>query len=147
MIWASFGSDNGLLPVWCQIITWTNTDLLSIRPLGTNFSEIWIKTQNFSFVKMYLKMPSATWRPFCSGRDELMTLMIYFLDEYLVGIYLYFSKAFDTVDHVMLLKKLAYCGFRGIAWKWFDIYLSNQEECVTYNGISSSKQWIKSGVP
>ena len=37
------GSDNGLLPVQHQAITSTNADLLSIGPLGTNFSEILIK--------------------------------------------------------------------------------------------------------
>ena len=37
------GSDNGLWPVRRQAITWTNADILSIRPLGTNFSEIQIK--------------------------------------------------------------------------------------------------------
>ena len=45
--WVSIGLDNGLLPVRRQAITWTNAHLLSIRPSGTNFSEIWIKIQNF----------------------------------------------------------------------------------------------------
>ena len=36
-----------------QSIIWTKTDVLSIGPLGTNFSEIWIKTQHFSFKKMH----------------------------------------------------------------------------------------------
>ena len=49
----------------------TNADLLSIRPLGTNFSEIQIKIQNFSLMKIYLKMSPAKWRPFCLGEDEL----------------------------------------------------------------------------
>ena len=35
-------SDNGLSPGRCQSITWSNADLLSIRPLGTNFNEILI---------------------------------------------------------------------------------------------------------
>ena len=38
-----------------QAITWTNDELLSIRPLETNFSEIWIRIQNISFRKMDLK--------------------------------------------------------------------------------------------
>ena len=38
---------------------------------GTNFSEILIKIQNFSFRKMHLIMSSAQWRPFCPGEDEL----------------------------------------------------------------------------
>ena len=43
--WISFGSDNGLAPKRRQAITWTNADLLSIGPKGTNFSEIWIEIQ------------------------------------------------------------------------------------------------------
>ena len=64
---SEIGSGNELSPVWHQAITWTNADLLSIRPLVMNFSEIWIKTQNFSFIKMHLKMLSAKWLPFCPG--------------------------------------------------------------------------------
>ena len=45
--WVSIGSDNGLAPVRRQAITWTNADLLSIGPLGTYLSEIWIKIQSF----------------------------------------------------------------------------------------------------
>ena len=71
MNWVIIGSGNGLSPVRRQAITWTNADLLSIRPLGTNFSVIRIKIQNFSFTKMHLKLSSAKWRPFCPGGDEL----------------------------------------------------------------------------
>ena len=47
--------------------------LFSIRPLGTNFSEISNKIQKFSFKKMHLKMLSAKWQPFCPGvGDELI---------------------------------------------------------------------------
>ena len=71
MNWVSIGSGNGLLPIRCQAITWTSADLLSIEPLWTNFSEIWIKIQNFSFIKMELKMSFAKWRPCCPTGDEL----------------------------------------------------------------------------
>ena len=37
------GSDNGLLPGWCQAIIWNNAGILLIWPLGTNFSEMLIK--------------------------------------------------------------------------------------------------------
>ena len=45
------GSDNGLSPGRRQAINWTNAGLLSFGPLETNFSEILIKNQGFSFTK------------------------------------------------------------------------------------------------
>ena len=50
------GSDNGLSPGRHQAIIWTNAAILSIRPLGTNFSEILIEIPIFSFKKSNLKM-------------------------------------------------------------------------------------------
>ena len=67
----SIGSDNGLSPIRCQAIIWTSAGLLSTGHLGTNFSEILAKIQNFSFTKMHLKISSANRRPFCPGGDEL----------------------------------------------------------------------------
>ena len=45
-------SDNGLPPVWGQAIIWTTADILVIRPLGINFSEIRINIQNI-FIQEY----------------------------------------------------------------------------------------------
>ena len=67
------GSDNGLSPGRRQAIMWTNDGILLIGPLGTNFSEILIGIQTFSFKKMLLKMSSAIWRPFCLGLNVLNT--------------------------------------------------------------------------
>ena len=46
--------------------------LLLIGPLGTNFNEIFIKIQIFSFMKMHLKISSAKWRPFCLSINMLI---------------------------------------------------------------------------
>ena len=54
--WVSIGSGNDLSSVWSQAITWTNTDLLPIGHLGTNFNEIWIEILTFSFKKIRLKI-------------------------------------------------------------------------------------------
>ena len=61
------GSDNGLSPWRCQAIIWTNAGILFTGPKGTNFSEVLIRIQTFSFKKMHLKMSSAKWRPFVSA--------------------------------------------------------------------------------
>ena len=63
-------SDNGLSPGRRQAIIWTNAGILLIGPLGTNFSEILIGIQTFSFKKM----SSAKWRPFVSASNVLSLL-------------------------------------------------------------------------
>ena len=65
------GSDNGLSPGRRQAIIWTNAGILLIGPLGTNFIEILIGIQTFSFKKMHLKISSVKWRPFCLGLNML----------------------------------------------------------------------------
>ena len=65
------GPDNGLSSGRRQAIIWTNAGILLIGPRGTNFSEILIGIQTFSFKKMHLKMSSAKWRPFCLGLNVL----------------------------------------------------------------------------
>ena len=67
--------------------------------------------------------------------------------KYVVGVFLDFSKAFDTVDHEILLDKLEHYGIRGCALSWFKSYLSNRQQFVTYNECKSKKQFIKCGVP
>ena len=67
----TIGSDNGLSPDRRQAIIWTNAGILSIGPLGINFSEIAIEIQAFSFRKMRLKSSSAKWRPSCLGLNVL----------------------------------------------------------------------------
>ena len=60
-------SGDGLSPGRHQAIIWTNAGILSIAPLRTNFSEILIEIDIFSFKKIHLKMSSGNWRPFCPG--------------------------------------------------------------------------------
>ena len=54
-----------------QALIWTNAGTLLIWPLGTNFSEMLMEIQTFSFKKMHLKVLSAKWRQFCPGLNVL----------------------------------------------------------------------------
>ena len=58
-----------------------------------------------------------------------------------------FSKAFDMVDHDILLKKLEHYGIRGIAYNWLSSYLNNRKQYVHTNGTSSDVRPLEYGVP
>ena len=55
----TIGANNGLSPGRRQAIIWTNAGILLIRPLGTNFNELFIEILTFSFMTIRLKMSSA----------------------------------------------------------------------------------------
>ena len=59
--------------------------------------------------------------------------------DFVLGLFLNFSKAFDTVNHSILYKKLE---FYGLALKWFQSYLSEREQYVEYNNVYSDKDRI-----
>lgn len=67
--------------------------------------------------------------------------------EFTIGIFIDLSKAFDTVNHEILLKKLYHYGIRGIPYFWFKSYLSNRKQFVQLNDTSSSPGLITCGVP
>ena len=67
----NIGSDNSLSPGQRQAIIWTNAGILLIKPLGTNFNEIFIEIYTFSFKKIQVKMSFEKWHPFCLGPNVL----------------------------------------------------------------------------
>lgn len=66
---------------------------------------------------------------------------------YTVGIFLDLSKAFDTINHNILIHKLHNYGIRGLANNWISNYLSNRKQFVTYNHKSSAYTEVTCGVP
>ena len=63
------------------------------------------------------------------------------------GIFIDFQKAFDTVDHNILLSKLCHYGIRGKANEWFKSYLSERKQFVSINGFNSDLKDVTCGVP
>ena len=71
------------------------------------------------------------------------------LDEGYIGcgIFVDLQKAFDTIDHEIILAKLNHYGVRGVSNDWFRSYLSNRQQYVSINGYDSGLTKINCGVP
>ena len=74
----------------------------------------------------------------CLNIDKGMVSGVIFLD---------LKKAFDTVDHAILLKKLSDYGVQGQTASWFKSYLKDRQQFCVVNGLSSVKNRIVCGVP
>ena len=92
---------------------------------------------------------------FRAGRSCLSQLIAHFdkiltlLEEGLKGdvIYLDFAKAFDKVDHSILLNKLKSLGIDGKIWKWLHSFLAGRTQSVMVDGFLSDPTAVISGVP
>ena len=68
-------------------------------------------------------------------------------NKFVCGTFLDLSKAFDTVNHRILLDKLNHYGIRGLTNNFFKSYLSNRKQFVQLNGSKSENLPITCGVP
>ena len=66
---------------------------------------------------------------------------------YSLNVFVDFSKASDTVDRAILLRKLEKCGIRGTPLRLMSSYLSDRRQCVLIDGVTSSVRSIDRGVP
>ena len=92
---------------------------------------------------------------FCSLHSTV-TALLEATDSWAMNIYRAFvnsvvfldlKKAFDTVDHNILLTKLQFYGIRGFCHKWFASYLSNRTQTCLMNSFMSTPKLVKCGVP
>uniref|UniRef100_A0A8C6MDJ7 Reverse transcriptase domain-containing protein n=1 Tax=Nothobranchius furzeri TaxID=105023 RepID=A0A8C6MDJ7_NOTFU len=92
---------------------------------------------------------------FRSNRSTLMAVMALTEDittaveenKYTLGVFIDLSKAFDVIDHTLLLQKLQRYGIRGTAYAWVASYLSERDQFVHINNVDSRKEFITHGVP
>ena len=68
-------------------------------------------------------------------------------NEITIAVYIDAMKAFDTVDHQILLDKLKYFGIKGKCAGWLKDYLRNRKQCTIANDIISNLEPITCGVP
>ena len=67
--------------------------------------------------------------------------------QYVIGTFIDLSKAFDLVNHKILLKKLYHYGIRGHALEWINNYLTDRTQYVVYNNGTSHHGTVLMGVP
>ena len=74
-------------------------------------------------------------------------LLAFERNENTIATFLDLSKAFDTIDHKILIDKLKHYGVRGITADWFTSYLVDRKHFVQYRAVSSKTQHVSCGVP
>ena len=68
-------------------------------------------------------------------------------NKYTIGVFIDLKKAFDTVDHDILCKKLHFYGLHGVAQEWIQSYLEKRKQFVSFNSCHSEILNVTCGVP
>ena len=140
------GSDNGLSSGRRQAIIRTNAGILLIGPLRTNTNETSIKIHTFSFNKIYLKLSSVKWRPFCPSLNVLIVFWAkpsthswgYHINAFAitVGIDFWYKShlLFMNVTHLMYIRLLTKTGVAStvcilcFGYMWFSALIQRENE-------------------
>ena len=137
----------------------TKTDVSNYRPISllNSFSKIYEKLMHNRLMDFFESNNSLYenqygFRPKRSCEHALLNAQNILLESLSKGqisllLLIDFSKAFDMVEHKILLDKLQHYGIRGPALKWLESYLSNRKQYVSINGSESSTTNIDYGVP
>ena len=133
---------------------YTNYRPISLIPVFSKIMEKLIYKKIFDFLVRY-KILFKSQYGFRAGNSTIHATLDFIQtihkamseQEYAIGIFCDLSKAFDTLDHSILLTKLDHYGIRGNWLSWFKSYLSNRRQYVDINGIKSGYENITVGVP
>ena len=125
---------------------------VSLLNIVSKVFEVLVYERIFSHVR---NMISDSQHGFYSGRSTTTNLLNF--SEYVYDafdnrcqvdtIYTDFSKAFDKVNHAILLSKLGKFGIHGSLLRWIKSYLLNRSQLVTVNACKSNVITVPSGVP
>ena len=124
-----------------------------LSPLSKIFEKC-IYKQMYTYLEKYnLLTPNQFgFRQNCSTSLAVRQLYDNFLEsldkkKITCSVFIDLSKAFDTVDHEILLKKLLRYGFRGLPLQLIQSYLTNRNQYAFVNGTKSNLRRVKCGVP
>ena len=137
-----------------SVFEMSNYRPISLLPIFSKILEKLMYSRVISFIKRY-KILYENQFGFQKGLstefaiNSLLSNIIECLENKQIGfcILLDFAKAFDTVNHEILLAKLDYYGIRGTAYEWFKSYLSNRMQCTEIGNTRSKFDYVKCGVP
>ena len=127
---------------------------ISVLPVFSKIIEKAISLQLIEYLE-HNNLLNQTQFGFRTGRSTVaavLTLTDFILNsfdknEFTIGIFIDLKKAFETVDHHILLQKLKYFGITNISFDLFNSYLSNRLQYVFYNDYSSEYKSVKYSVP
>ena len=137
-----------------DIMRFTNYRPVSILPVLSKVLERLVYNRLLKFINKYqilylyqfgFRQKHSTFMALASFIDKVTE----FIDngEYAIGVFLDFSKAFDTINHEILFMKLHHYGIRGLSLLWFKSYMSDRLQYVSYDNYNSTLQRMTCGVP
>ncbi len=129
---------------------------ISLLPAFSKILEKVVYTQVMSFINRYnilynmqfgFRKKHSTIHPMLHFLKNITEFNDLPTKDFTIGTFLDLSKAFDTISHNILLEKLSFYGFRGLANDWFRNYLTGRKQFTNFKTSESSMLDILCGVP